>query len=252
MTWLEDKGLSGCSPSLRQNLFLTVPRKPTTSKGNSNLEQGNFFTGNSSFISDPNNPLEGLEKSLAPSMPSSLDRPQRKITCGKRRPVWTAPNSSVESSPSIVPTQTTGSRSGSPLSPEILAVFPRTSEYVLGLHCEASARSLYFQLGWSELVTSTGARLVLESREEPGKNPVWTLTLKIREQNSGVAIAVMSMLLSMSFEVASISPTSCDGWIDTRSEWKSKDPLCPCVLHACGSLATLTHPNGGQTWTLQH
>jgi len=250
--WLAGKELSGSELSPTRGSRLGSPLGSCTSKGSSNWQSPVSSTGKSlstvaeSSLFDPFGSCSGL------TIGSSPDRLLRRTTFGRRLLESREPSLNLEKSPLNATHPPIGTLFGPPPSPEILAVFPRMCEYEVTLHCEPSARSFYFQLAWSELVLSTGAEQELVSLEKPGKNPVWKVILRIQEQNSGVGIAVRNMLSSMNFVEESTSPMFCGGWIDTRFELKSRDLVCPCVLKDSGSLLTLTHPNGGQTWTLKH
>lgn len=250
MTWQEGKESFGSLPSLTMDSPPGSPLALSTLGGNSRTVTPGSSTGSSSSTVPESSPFDPFASSLGHGIMNSPGQRLRKSTFGRKLLESKEHNSNSAIDPFDATVPTTGSLFGPPPSPEILAVFPRTCEYVVTLHCEPSARSFYFQLAWSELVTSTGAELELASLEKPGTTPVWKVTLRIQEQNSGVAIAVRRMLSSMNFVEESIYPMSCGGWIDTRFELKSRDLVCPCVLRTSGSLVTLTHPNGGQTWTV--
>lgn len=249
MEWREDKELSGWRRSPTTVSPLGSPLPLYTSKDSWNKRKAGFFTGNLSSISEENSLSEGCESCWAHGTMNLRDQRPLKTMFGKRLLACLEQSSNSELSPSRETERRTGMTYGPPPSPEILAEFPRTSEYVVTLHCEPSARSFYYQLALRDLVRSIGAEVELVSQERPGKEPVWRVILKTQEQSSGVGIQVKQMLLSMNLEEASIYPTCLGGWIDTRVELKSRDLLCPCVLGHSGSLVTLTQQLGGQTWT---
>jgi len=253
MEWQEGgKELSGWLPS---RCMASPPGSPLPSrilKGSLKEEKAASSTGKSSSTLSEKGLFDPFASSLDPITMSSQDQRLQKSTFGRKLLESMERNLNLGSDRSSVMSQPIGSKFGSPQSPEILAAFPRTSAYVLILHCGQSARSLWFQLGRNEWLLSTGAEAVLESRAVLGGKPVIKLILKIPEASSGVAIRVKKMLFLMNFEEALISPTYLDGWIDTQSGWKSKDLVCPCVLGGSGSRRMFTQLYGGQTWTLQH
>lgn len=107
--------------------------------------------------------------------------------------------------------------------------------FVVTLHCEGLAKTIYDRFLWSALVQFSGVELALESREEPGMKRVWTLTLRIRTPNFGMVTDLIDMLLSMNLEEASQSAICFDGWTDIRSSWKSKGAQLCCMQHESGS-----------------
>lgn len=252
MEWPEGRAPYGSPLSPSMGSPRGSHRTSVTSRVSSSVPSLASSTGNSYSTVQESSLFDPFGSSSGLGISNLRDRQLQRTTFGRRLLESREPSLNSVSSQCGETALPTGSLFGPPPSPEILAVFPRTCEYAVTLHCEPSARSFYYQLALSELVTFTGAEVVLESHERPGKEAVWKVTLRIQEQNSGVGIAVRRMLSSMNFVEASTLPMSCGGWIDTRFELKSKDLVCPCVLKLSGSLATLTHPNGGQTWTLQH
>lgn len=248
MEWLDDRGLSGL---VQSPIMVSPPGSPlesSTSRANWNRPKVDFCIGKLSSISEENSLSEGCESCWGHGTTNLLDQKPLKTTFGKRLLESLEPSSNSELDRSSVTEKPTGTKSGSQQSPEILAAFPRTCAYVVTLHCEQSARSFYYQLALSELVRSTGAGVELASLEKLGKEPVWTVTLKILEPSSGVGTMVKSMLSSMNLEEALTLPICSDGWIDTQFELRSKALVCPCVLGHSGSLVTHIQQPGGQTW----
>jgi hypothetical protein len=116
--------------------------------------------------------------------------------------------------------------------------FPPKYEYNITKLCERSAQILRNRLEWSELVPYSGVQLELVNQGELGTKLDWTLTLKIPTRNSGAAIKVRKILLSMNFEEQYRSLTFCDGWTGTRSWWRSKVPHCLSTQNESGSPLT--------------
>lgn len=117
-------------------------------------------------------------------------------------------------------------------------MYPQMYTYVVTINCDVSARTIYAQWEWNDLVMFSGAVLELESRETPGMPQVWKVTLRTRTASTGTDIEVMNMWSLMNFEEELRSTTYSDGLIDTHVLLKSKDPQWPYVQDVFGSPRT--------------
>lgn len=141
--------------------------------------------------------------------------------CGRKKPE--SENSlNSDSGSSSETTNTIGSSSNSWPSTEelknaqvtysfgIMAPFDRLVPIMQNLQ-------VWFDPAWFIMV-----RLALESHGALGPRLRWKRILKIRALSSGVDTELRNMLSLMNFEEESISAMYSDGWIDIRSQWKSK------------------------------
>lgn len=157
---------------------------------------------------------------------SSPDRQPQMTTSGRKTPELES-NLSLGLSRSNAITRKIGTRFGTLPRRGISTGFPQTYESnVIGHYVPLERISLYLSLWYDDaLCFVEGPELV--SQDGPGKKPLYRLTLRIHEANSGTAIEIKNMLSSMNFEAVSTSPICLDGSIGTHVLWRSKD-LAPC------------------------
>lgn len=79
---------------------------------------------------------------------------------------------------------------------------------------------------WTDLLSYSLGPLVRASPTGLGRKLAGTHLLKIQELNGGTATRVKKMLLSTNLEEESTLHTYYDGWTNTLSLWKSRDPPC--------------------------
>jgi hypothetical protein len=119
-------------------------------------------------------------------------------------------------------TPRTGTEFGNTLRRDILKTFPQTYVYsIIGPYVPLKQISQYLKQLYDSVLCSAGEP-ELVSPDELGKKPVFLLTLKIHDPNSGTAIEINSMLSLMNFEEVSTSPICLDGLIGTHVLWRSK------------------------------
>jgi len=156
-------------------------------------------------------------------------------------------NLNWENSPSEEMPLLTGTEYENLPSQETFKPFRQMSTYAVTTNCEELARTICNQLQWSEPVQFSGAEVEVVSRVALGKKRVTRLTLRIPEPSGGTDTWAKKMLSLMNFEAPLTSHTFCDGWIDTRCEWKTKVHHCHCVPEPFGSRPTWTPECGTQT-----
>lgn len=156
------------------------------------------------------------------SMQSYQEVPKLMNTSGKNLPEFKDLSLNLERNPFEGTKQKIGTRFGSLL---LRTIYPASlAMFELCITGPSAVLLLIMEdlLQWKEKSGSSGEKLVLENPAEPGRRRDWTLTLKIPEPSSGMAMLAMKMLSSMSFEEELMFPICSDGWIAIRSSWKSK------------------------------
>lgn len=180
-------------------------------------------TGRSSLDSHASNPFEESPESLEPNSMQNLPGLKRQRTMsGRMTPRFRARGSNSAVNLSNAVTRQIGNEHGTSPQQATSWVFQHPSVFLITGLSEPSSKTLWLQLLQSVLFKSTGARLELGKVAVHGKRREWTLTLSLPLLSSGMATEVSTMLLSMNFVELSRSPTSCDGWIGTRSWWITK------------------------------
>jgi len=237
MTWQEDKGSTGFSPS-RTTISHLGSHPPASIFEDSSSEGTKGGTSTGSFSSSSAERVlsrvlrDSLGMERTASYPEVLPPTN---TFGRMTPTLMEPGLSLEVNQSEEMSKRIGSKFGKLLS---LVIWNRSIvTFVFNIIelSESSALTLRNQLEWSELVTCSGVELLLESRGALGKKPVWELILKTPELNGGMVTSIMKMLSSMNFEVQSTSLICSGGSTDILSWWKSKERLFPCVPGRSGS-----------------
>lgn len=209
-----------------------------------NLEKEDSYTGSSCSTQEPTLEDQRLPNSFKNPMwsfPGVLPLPSMS---GKKKPASPIRNSSSENCPSSVTALLTGMLSEKPQLAEYLNQCRAMFTYAVTTNCEELARTTYDRLLWSELVQFFGVELVQGNRVRLGKKREWKLTLRIQDQNFGMATKITDMLSWMSFEEELISLTCSGGWIDIQSSWKLKEQAWCCQQHTFGSLQTSIRDSG--------
>lgn len=247
MQWLnEDKGFSGYLQSL------TTPSSPTFhlnvlgSEDSLSVEKEDLSIGK--YVC-PSKAKEASNRSVTfsdPFMPSFQEATPPPSMSGKKTPESPEPNLNWERNQSNATANKIGTPYGNmPLKDNYFRSPVQYELRVIGL-CEQLVQTMQNQLEWSELASYTGVQQELVRVGDLGKKQAWTLTLKIRTQNSGAGTLAKAMLLSMNFVVVSTYRTCCDGLIVTQQLWKSKEAVSYWLAPKFGSRRIYTHENGTQ------
>lgn len=183
-------------------------------------------TGKFSLSAQDLDDWAGSRKFLATEFMQSCQDPQPPTnTSGSKTQEWMEHSSSLAENLSNVTVNETGNPYWPPQSPEIWRVSTLPWSFVILVPCLESARNILNLLLSNDLFLSSGVAVDLANQDEPGMKPALMLILKIREANSGTAIVVKNMLLSMNLEEVSTLPIFYDGVTDIQSLWKSRDLL---------------------------
>lgn len=114
---------------------------------------------------------------------------------------------------------------------------------IMGISTELER--ITFSLNFEKLKSSYfGDQLELENHIVHGLKLVNSHTVRIRAQNSGAAMTLSKMLLSMNFVEQSIFPTYYDGSTSILSEWKPKVQQGHFWQVVSGLPPTYTHLTG--------
>lgn len=226
----------GFSPSRNPASHLTqFPGVAGFEDSSSPATHPDIYIGKSSFAQTRKEDCDGLRTPLVqPATPSCPEVKRPNSMFLKRTPESPIRNLNLGENPLKEIPKKIGKRFGRWPKPVIMKKLIRQYEFVIIELSELSVQTLRDQLEWSELAAYTGVELVLASRGQLGKKLDWELTVRIQTLNFGAVIAVKKMLSSMSFVEISRYQTSCDGLIDTRVVWKSKDQVYPWQRNVFG------------------
>ena len=144
---------------------------------------------------------------------------------GKRKREFPARSLSWGESPRDITMPPTGMLYGMPQRMDQSSISQPTYEFNITERSVQLLRIMANRLLWNDRFLFSAGELALESLGAPGLNQDWMLTLRIRDQNSGMVTEITNMLLSMNFEAVSTSPIFSDGLIGTLCLWRSKDRL---------------------------
>jgi len=176
-----------------------------------------------------------LKRYSDPSVMLNYRDPKRqKIMCGKNEPEWKELNLKLEKSQSRETAKEIMMPSGKLLFQETSCKFLPTVEFCITGLCDKSQQTMLSLLRSLKRCMFSGARLVLESREEPGTKLEKVLIVKIQDRNSGMVTEVKRMLLLMNFEEVLISLTCYDGSIVTPLMWNLKGAALPYSVTVSG------------------
>lgn len=240
------KVATGCLHSRTTAMCPTCRRESTISEDSLNMPPQGFCTGkysqsllnaevqNSNPFLDQNATLNYQDQSMQTPM------------YGKKTQGSQTLNSNLDQDHSSVTQLLIGTAYEHPLFLGTLLMYPVMFSFVVTTNYEASVRTIYDHSQWRENAMYSGVQLELESHEEHGSKLEWTLSLKIREPNSGTVTKVTNMLCAMNFEEELTSLTCCSGLIVIQSSWKSRDLLSYLELDGYGSPPMLTHDRGIQ------
>lgn len=196
---VEDKECIGCSQSHLNSGPCHVNSPPKShiceDKGKS-VRTLNIDTGNSWLYSEEKCPSEGSNPFLAPPAMESCQEAQLLTNMfGRKTRISKEPGLNLESNLSEETPKSIGSGCGSMLSEEMYCQSLPMYEFSITAHSARSLRTLANHILWNDLVLYSLDLLELENLGAPGKRPLFTLTLKIRDPSSGMVTEVKNMLL---------------------------------------------------------
>lgn len=219
----EDRESTGSSQSPVMD-SLPTQSQPAPGSGGS-LRRGRrraMSTGRLFAASIQNRASMVSNSGLESVMPNSRAVSPPPSTSGRTLPPYQELDSNLGQDHLTGAREETGSVSGNSLRRDDCWISRRRFEFQVIELSEQFQATLLARLEWSELATSFGVRVELVNQGLLGNLLERKLILRIPYRNSGVAIMVKRMLLSMNFGEVSLSLTCCDGWTDIRSTWKLK------------------------------
>lgn len=241
----EDRAATGCS---QFPIIVSSPGSLTESSGledSSSEESQASSIGNSFLDSQPNNPFDVSKQSLEPiSMQNLPSVKQQRTMSGKIKLRYKVPDSNLARKHSNDPARQTGNECGILQSPVTSLLSQPPFEFLIMGLSERLSKTIFNRILKCDVYRFSGARLELGKVAVRGTRRVFQLILRLPLLNSGTGTKVSQMLLSMNFEELSKCPTFCDGWIGTRSLWKSK-VLPPAYVANDSGSPPIYHPATG-------